>query len=42
MNIVQPENMILYVTFKMGKRTVKEFADELGCSRACPLPRAQG
>lgn len=31
-NIVQPENMILYVTFKMGKRSVKEFADELGCS----------
>ena len=31
-NIVQPENMILYVTFKMGARSRKEFADALGCS----------
>jgi transcriptional regulator with XRE-family HTH domain len=32
MNVVQPENMILFVQHKMGARSRKEFAEALGCS----------
>ena len=28
--IVEPENLILYIIYKMGGKPVKEFAEELG------------